>query len=129
MKRLAILSAMFLLLSVVSVRAEKPSGPVTSLGEIRASGEVTPTPEMWFYDQSMRQYNSPQMAVRAKADIRAQQRLRRLESMKWYGFSNSRPPRQQRSLQQRLLARLGRHTRLLSVPVEWREPALSRWSG
>lgn len=82
---------MFLLLSVVSVRAEKPSGPVTSLGEIRASGEVTPTPEMWFYDQSMRQYNSPQMAVRAKADIRAQQRLRRLESMKWYGFSNSRP--------------------------------------
>ncbi len=46
---------------------------------------------MWFYDQAMRQYKDPKMAVRAKADFRAEQRQRRLESMKWFGFSNSRP--------------------------------------
>jgi hypothetical protein len=31
------------------------------------------------------------MAVRANADLRAQQRQHRIESMKWFGFSNSRP--------------------------------------
>ena len=89
MKRLAILSAMFLLLSAAPVRAEKPvtTNPTSNI----SLGEMKATPQMWFYDQELRQYKDPQMAVRLKADQRAQQRMRRLESMRWYGFSNSRP--------------------------------------
>jgi hypothetical protein len=90
MRRLAIGSALFLLFAM-PVHAEKPiaagqgSGGMVSLGDLKA------TPEMWFYDQAMRQYQDPKMAVRAKAEFRAQQRQRRIESMKWFGFSNSRP--------------------------------------
>jgi hypothetical protein len=58
---------------------------------IISSGEVKVTPDMWFYDQAMRQYKDPKAVVRAKADYKSQQRERRLESMKWYGLSNSRP--------------------------------------
>jgi hypothetical protein len=91
MKRLAILSALFMFVAVAAVHAEKPLGtglgpdPVVSLGDLKA------TPEMWFYDQARREYQDPKMAVRAMADLRSQQRQRRIESMKWFGFSNSRP--------------------------------------
>jgi hypothetical protein len=54
-------------------------------------GELTPTPEMWFYEQAMRQYENPKMAVRRKAEYRAAQRQARLAASRWFGFSNSRP--------------------------------------
>jgi hypothetical protein len=54
-------------------------------------GELKVTPEMWFYEQSMKQYMDPKMAVRARAEFEANQRQRRLAAMRWYGFSNSRP--------------------------------------
>lgn len=56
-----------------------------------ASGAVTPTPEMWFYEQERMRYDSPKMAVRRKAELRGQQRQERLASLEWYGLSNSRP--------------------------------------
>lgn len=54
-------------------------------------GQLTPTPEMWFYEQYQREYQDPKMAVRKKAEFRAVQRERRLAAMKWFGFSNLRP--------------------------------------
>ena len=54
-------------------------------------GEVAATPEMWFYQQQMQQYLDPKMAVRRNAEFRADQRSRRLETMKWFGLSNQRP--------------------------------------
>ena len=54
-------------------------------------GELKATPEMWFYEQYMRQYQDPKMAVRANAEFRATQRQHRLAAMQWFGFSNSRP--------------------------------------
>lgn len=54
-------------------------------------GEVQATPEMWFYEQAMRQYNDPNLAVRRAAEFRAEQRMRRIESRKWFGLSNARP--------------------------------------
>ncbi|MGW8258281.1 MAG: hypothetical protein ACWGMZ_12405, partial [Thermoguttaceae bacterium] len=54
-------------------------------------GEVKATPEMWFYEQAMRQYQDPKMMVRANAEFRARQRQRRLAAMRWFGQSNSRP--------------------------------------
>jgi hypothetical protein len=91
MKRLAISSALLLLLLAVPLRAEKPVATGLGLSTVVSPGELKATPEMWFYDQAMRQYNDPKMAVRLKADSHAQQRMRRLESMKWFGFSNIRP--------------------------------------
>ena len=91
MKRLAISSALLLLLLAAPLHAEKPVATGLGLGAVVSPGELKATPEMWFYDQTMREYNDPKMAVRVKADYRAQQRLRRLESMKWFGFSNTRP--------------------------------------
>jgi hypothetical protein len=55
---------------------------------------VTPetvTPDMWYYSQEMRRHDDPKQAVRRKAEYVAQQRTLRIESMKWYGMSNSRP--------------------------------------
>lgn len=94
MNRLAIVGAALFLLFANVARAERPA-PTRGAGLGRdtamSSGELKITPEMWFYDQNVRHYNDPKMAVRAQAQIRAEQRLRRLESMKWFGFSNSRP--------------------------------------
>lgn len=92
MKLLAVFSASFLLFSATLAHAEKPMASHWSSSSASVSpGEMKATPEMWFYDQAMREYKDPQMAVRAKADLRASSRQRRLESMKWFGFSNSRP--------------------------------------
>jgi hypothetical protein len=91
MKRIAIVTAWLLWLSATSVQAERPTPAGMGLSNTVPAGDVKTTPEMWFYEQSLRQYNDPKVAVRAKADFRAQERQRRLESMKWFGFSNARP--------------------------------------
>jgi hypothetical protein len=54
-------------------------------------GMVNATPEMWFYEQSMRRYDDPKTAVRAAAEFRSAQRRARLAATQWYGYSNSRP--------------------------------------
>jgi hypothetical protein len=46
---------------------------------------------MWFYEQDLRRHDDPKMAVRRKAESRAQQRQDRLAATRWYGISNSRP--------------------------------------
>lgn len=70
-----------------SIRAQSDIGSMTTI----SPGELKATPEMWFYEQYMRQYQDPKMAVRANAEYRAIQRQHRLASMQWFGFSNSRP--------------------------------------
>jgi hypothetical protein len=54
-------------------------------------GTVTPTPEMWFYEQERSRQDDPKLAVRRRAELRGQQRQDRLASMQWFGMSNSRP--------------------------------------
>ncbi|HEX3727339.1 MAG TPA: hypothetical protein VHV08_13895 [Pirellulales bacterium] len=56
-----------------------------------AAAAMTPTPEMWFYEQERSRYDDPKMAIRRRAETRAQQRQDRMASMEWYGMSNSRP--------------------------------------
>lgn len=91
MKRFAIASALVLMVLAGSVRAERPVTANSGLGSAVSPGELKATPEMWFYDQALQQYRDPKMAVRAKAEFRDEQRQRRIESLKWFGFSNSRP--------------------------------------
>jgi hypothetical protein len=56
-----------------------------------SSGEVKATPEMWFYEQQMKLYLDPKMAVRRAAEFRADQRRRQIAAMQWFGYSNLRP--------------------------------------
>ena len=90
MKRLVIASALVLILSSLPVRAERPAPAGTGLVTV-SPGELKATPEMWFYDQAVRQHQDPKATVRANAEFRNDQRMRRIESMKWFGLSNSRP--------------------------------------
>ncbi|MBN1394017.1 MAG: hypothetical protein JW959_03215 [Pirellulales bacterium] len=69
----------------------KPLNSGLGLNAVVSPGELKATPEMWFYDQAMRQYNNPKAMVRLKAEFHAWQRMRRLASMRWFGLSNSRP--------------------------------------
>jgi len=91
MKWLGIASALVLMLFGASVRAEKPVTTGLGLGTAVSPGELKVTPEMWFYDQAVRQHMDPKMVVRANAEFRTEQRQRRIESLKWFGLSNSRP--------------------------------------
>ena len=52
---------------------------------------IPPTPEMWFYDQELKQRYSPQLAVRRKAEFETSQRLQRMANREWWGVSASRP--------------------------------------
>ena len=68
-----------------------------SLGDSTAAPELSSmsenmTPEMWLYAQESKRREDPKVAVRRKAEFRAAQRQRRLESQRWFGFINLRPP-------------------------------------
>jgi len=54
-------------------------------------GQMTPTPEMWIYQQQLRRYSDPKAAVRRRAEFEADQRQARLAAQRWFGYSNSRP--------------------------------------
>jgi hypothetical protein len=90
MKR-SILLVVFGMLVAVPVLAEKSLAQQTDFNKEISPGTLTPTPEMWFYQQQQREYQDPKMAVRKRAEYRANQRQRRLAAMRWFGFSNSRP--------------------------------------
>jgi hypothetical protein len=78
-----------------SPRSDQKTGPASpsplNVYPHLSPGEVQATPEMWFYEQSLRQYRDPKLAVRQAAEFRAEQRQRRIESAKWFGLSNLRP--------------------------------------
>ncbi len=91
MKWLPIALVAFFALPAVPASAEKPSEKPTIFAGTISPGELTPTPDMWFYEQQMRLYQDPLLAVRRNAEIRAAQRQNRIESRRWFGFSNLRP--------------------------------------
>jgi len=47
--------------------------------------------EMWLYLHEEQRHDDPVQAVRRKAEYKADQRLSRINTAKWYGYSNSRP--------------------------------------
>jgi hypothetical protein len=87
------LSAVLFALSSLAAVTGLAAQPAASVGSERtlSPGEVTGTPEMWFYQQYMREYHDPKAAVRRQAEFRAEQRQRRVAALKWFGFSNQRP--------------------------------------
>ena len=92
MKRLILIVSLWpLFLGLPALAQEKSAGEPSNLTPHLSTGEMTPTPEMWFYQEDLRRYQDPKMAVRQKAQYRANQRQQRLAALRWYGFSNSRP--------------------------------------
>jgi hypothetical protein len=88
----------FLALTIVLVSgslasAQQPAKiqPGRGTGEQPVVTPETVTPDMWYYSQEMRRHDDPKQAVRRKAEFVTQQRMRRIESMKWFGMSNARP--------------------------------------
>lgn len=88
-------------LKVVKTPPPAPVAPVASVGSVATPASRAPvaslpadgkaTPEMWFYQQYQQQYRDPKAMVRARAEFQDNERQRRMASLKWYGFSNSRP--------------------------------------
>jgi hypothetical protein len=78
-----------------NLRAEEPKiaqlSATTATPIDLSAGQVTATPEMWFYTQELRRYDDPRNAIRAQAAMKTAQRNARLAAMQWYGLSNSRP--------------------------------------
>jgi hypothetical protein len=71
--------------------AARPEDPKTLSPKGISTAELTPTPEMWFYQEYLKQYDNPKLAVRRKAELQAEARERRLAALRWFGYSNSRP--------------------------------------
>ncbi|HEY2413741.1 MAG TPA: hypothetical protein VGI40_15935 [Pirellulaceae bacterium] len=68
--------------------------PITGAPTAGVSATSTSQPmtsEMWMYLHEEQRHDDPAQAVRRKAEYKADQRLSRINSAKWYGFSNSRP--------------------------------------
>ena len=91
MKWLPIALALCLPLLAAPALAQGPADADIRIGNTISLGEVTPTPEMWFYQQTLLQYQDPKLAVRRKAEERSAQRRARIAARKWFGFSNTRP--------------------------------------
>ena len=77
--------------SLALAQQRGPAKPALGTAEQPVVTPETVTPDMWYYSQEMRRHDDPKQAVRRKAEYVAQQRTLRIESMKWFGMSNSRP--------------------------------------
>lgn len=89
MKWLWMVLPVVLLIPAVPCRGENNPNSKTTIGI--SAGELTPTQDMWFYEQYQKQYSDPKVAVRQQAEFRSAERMRRINSLRWYGFSNQRP--------------------------------------
>jgi hypothetical protein len=75
-----------------SASADPVSTPCPDASPVRLSvGTLSPTPEMWFYEQMRQDANNPELIVRRRAEQAAADRKARIASRAWYGVSLSRP--------------------------------------
>ena len=121
MKRVSIVLAVMVISSSGVAWAQSAATKSATAGksdtQTISPGDLKPTETMWFYQQAMRQYADPKVAVRQAAELRGQQRRQRLAALEWYGLSNSAPAGQFRPLPRRLCTRLGRQQHLQPVPL------------
>ena len=85
---------LMVLLTLTAVSLVAQASAQDSVGPIPTPARATPVPQTDnadFYRQRVRRYDEGAMAVRRKAQYRAQQRMLRISALKWFGLSNSRP--------------------------------------
>ena len=85
------LLVVFVLVAVPAMAQEPATNEIRVGGVGVTAGEVTPTSEMWFYQEQLRQYMDPKMSLRRIAEAKSKQRKARLAAQRWYGYSNIRP--------------------------------------
>ena len=75
-------------------QAAEPDGKPNDLrrASITVSGTLSPTPEMWLYEQERLRSEDPDLYRLNVAQKKAMQRRQRLAAKKWYGISGTRPP-------------------------------------
>ena len=78
-------------LSAVAQDLRRDANPRIASSQETSPGVLTPTPEMWFYEQERARHDDPKLAIRRRAELRGLGRQERLATLKWYGLSNSRP--------------------------------------
>jgi hypothetical protein len=76
---------------VAPALAANPVDPIGGFSIGISPGDIEATPEMWFYEQYLRQWQDPKTAVRQRAELKAAQRQQRMAARQWFGFSNARP--------------------------------------
>ena len=91
MKWIAIGVSLVVRPTVMPALADNPGGGVAGQSVGLSPGDIVATPEMWFYEQSLRRYQDPKVAVRQRAEFKANQRQGRIAARRWFGFSNARP--------------------------------------
>jgi len=92
MRKLWIALAAMVFVVPVAAAQQQPAGNSNVVPSVTVgTGQVTPTPEMWFYEQRLREYLNPKLAIRRVAEQRSAQRRARIAARKWYGYSNLRP--------------------------------------
>ncbi len=87
---LALALGAFVHASCFAQTTSRESRPVTESIGI-APGQITPTPEMWFYQQYMQQQQDPKFLIQQRAAFMSEQRRLRMASRAWYGISLARP--------------------------------------
>jgi len=65
----------------------RPTAQPVTVGEVQPNMPA----ELWLYLNEQKRYDNARLAVRRKAEIRTEQRNRRLAAQKWYGYSKARP--------------------------------------
>jgi hypothetical protein len=88
MKKLMVLFAFVTVSLVAKAPAQEPVAPEPTPARATTAAK---TDNADFYRQRVRRYDEGAMAVRRKAQYRAQQRMHRIAALKWFGISNSRP--------------------------------------
>ncbi len=83
MKRSTLLLLATGLICCQTALAQKSDGPAAASSKTAAEKE-------WYYGPTSKQPETKSLG-RQKAELRARQRMARMESMRWYGFSASRP--------------------------------------
>jgi hypothetical protein len=69
--------------AVPKALAQEPDSPAAATGKT--------SEKEWYYGPTSAKQPETKTLGRQKAELRARQRLARMESMRWYGFSASRP--------------------------------------
>ncbi|MCO6045381.1 hypothetical protein NG895_15840 [Aeoliella sp. ICT_H6.2] len=79
-----------LALSLVSLAAV-PAAAQQFGDAISSESQMVEESSSWYGENTSPQPVTPRMIIQQKAQMRAFQRMARMESMKWYGMSASRP--------------------------------------
>jgi hypothetical protein len=97
MTRIPVVVALFVILAAASARSQEGEDvatepkPESSPGIAPETSEA-PTPAARYYSRDRSRVDKPKSSSRfSRAEYEANQRVKRLEAMRWYGLSNARP--------------------------------------